>query len=172
MKQISMKKIISLLSMAFLVFGAVSFFEGIKTGKIATKAQVYEGCPPSQVVNTHDLDWVGIGDFCIMKNELDLYQPSGRSWESSTRRCALIGGLEARLCTAAEWIAACELTRSGELLDGQLEDMLDGDEWAADIVSENDAIVVGTGANCSDVGTGGYRGADSNDRRCCINKQY
>jgi hypothetical protein len=173
MNNTSLKKIISLLSLAFLIFGVVSFFEGIKTDKITSKAQVYEGCPPTQLVAGRDLEWVGVADFCIMKEELDLFQPSGRSWESSARECAVIGGLEARLCTAAEWIAACEITRSGELLEDELgADMLDGEEWVADIVDLNDAIVVGTGANCNEVSTGGYNGADSFNRRCCINKQY
>jgi len=160
-KKVIMKYSVAMLSLSLFIFGVVSLIEGLYMEKISSKAQVYIGCPTVG-------EWVGVGDFCMMKHEL---ASGGRSWDSSTQFCKDDAG-GARLCTAAEWVAACELNQAGEMLDGEFSDMLDDYEWVADHTDDDEAVLVGGGGDCHTMTVGNSWGSDSEDRRCCINKQY
>lgn len=103
-----------------------------------------------------------ISDYCIMENDLD----TDGTWETAAQEC--VENYDSRLCTAAEWIVACELSEPGEPLDGQISEMTDGNEWTGDLVDTGDVLVIGNG-NCTN--TSGVSSSDTNQRRCCSNLQ-
>lgn len=148
----------AIVTAAMFMFFAVSFAERkIECKKAANNVFADIGCPSSG-------DWIGVGDFCIMEDE-----EGSDTWESAGRECS-VSAQDSRLCTSAEWIAACLLDADGSI---SLDNITgDNDEWVGDLETTSEAIVVGgTGCQVSGSEQIGGMGASQNFR-CCVNKQY
>ena len=163
MKRIFSKSIfiqsIAALSAVCLLFVAVSYSENSfdqKEGEAQAISDV--GCPLTGT-------WVGLSDFCIMRDDFG----GTTSWEDATQQCRGYS-TGARLCTADEWTAACLLDRANSI---SLNDMSEnGDEWVGDMISTTQAAIVGDDANCAGFSSADVGGGDDNEWRCCINKDY
>lgn len=133
------------------------------TVKMATDTATNSvGCPD----DTGTQDWVGVADFCIMEDDIG----TAETWEEATEECANNRD-DSRLCTVGEWNVACQLSRSGQSLEGDISDMIDGDEWMGELISDTGAIIIGA-TDCTALSEGAIAGGDSKTYRCCINKQY
>lgn len=111
-------------------------------------------CPPN---------FIPVGDFCIQHDD----NPA-LSWVEAATDCA--ESHEGRLCSSAEWFAACLLSMPGEVLETDVIDMrVADDEWVDDMTSVTDARIVGQGG-CSNVGEDDIAGGN-HEYRCCVNIQ-
>ncbi len=148
--------------LALILFTAVPFIEEEFVQKrVNNKVSADDaGCPESGG------EWVGVGDFCIMKDE----DGSSEKWEDAGAEC-FGNHQDSRLCTDSEWLAACKLSEGGGPLD--ILNMADDEEWVGDLAIESEAVVMGDNTACNIFGVAQIgSGGDSREFRCCINKQY
>lgn len=110
------------------------------------------GCPSS--------DWVPIGDFCIMDDELG---GGPADWGESVHSCA--HDEDARLCTVSEWMMACKLDASGAIT---LTDIDNNYEWVGDMDSNGKALRIGDGG-CGAIDD--HDMTNNSERRCCVNRE-
>lgn len=117
-----------------------------------------DGCPSS--------DWVPVGDFCIMEDEI----ANDEKWLDANYEC--MDQEDARLCTTAEWMQACRLNEGSIISLNDMEtDGSDNYEWVGDIenASGNDAVLIGENG-CGDIDSEDIDG-DQEHFRCCINRE-
>lgn len=107
--------------------------------------------------------FVPVSDFCIQLDEIA--GADAETWEDSSKKCTT--DYNARLCTAAEWIASCELSNAGTI---SLNDITGGWEWVDDLISTTEALLIGNGATCTNTNTVITNGP-THDFRCCIDLQ-
>lgn len=105
--------------------------------------------------------FVPVSDFCIQLDEVAI-----ETWEDGAIEC--VADYSARLCTAAEWYSACELSEAGTI---SLNHMIDnGWEWVDDMVTMSDALLVGN-AVCTNTQSDLVVSGPSHGFRCCVNLQ-
>lgn len=112
-------------------------------------------CPP---------DFIPVGDYCIQYDD-----NLAENFSAAAKTCA--EDYQGRLCRSAEWFVACELSRPGEALEGEILDMVNGAEWVDDYLDNDDVLTIGTGGQCDNTSSGNDPIADTNQFRCCINLQ-
>ncbi|MEA1925911.1 MAG: pilus assembly PilX N-terminal domain-containing protein [Patescibacteria group bacterium] len=108
--------------------------------------------------------FVPVSDFCIQLDETA--NADAETWEDSAKECVV--DYNARLCTTAEWITSCKLSKAGTI---SLNDITGGWEWVDDLISTTEVLLIGNGATCTNNITGGVTSGPTHDFRCCIDIQ-